>query len=104
MVIAGTLGYAMLVGLAPSVVRSAAMTVGACLGGMKDRCSGLANVLAGAALATLIHNPSDLFDVGCQLSFLAVAAILWWVPGVLGWDAPELLPLDALERKLEPGG
>ena len=98
----GTVAYALLVGLAPSVVRSAAMTVGACAAGWRDRCAGPANLLAGAALATLLHNPADLFDVGCQLSFLAVAAILWCVPAVLEWDAPVLLPLDMLERRLEP--
>ncbi len=101
-VMAGTVGYALLVGLAPSVVRSAAMTVGACLGGWRDRCSTPANLLAGAALATLAWNPSDLFDVGCQLSFLAVAAIVWLVPAVLAWDAPVLTALDVLERRLEP--
>jgi competence protein ComEC len=98
----GTMTYALLVGLAPSVVRSAAMTVGACAGGWRDRCAGPANLLAGAVLATLLHNPSDLFDVGCQLSFLAVAALVWCVPRVLDWDAPVLLPLDALERRLQP--
>ena len=101
-VMVGTVAYAMLVGLAPSVVRSAAMTVGACAAGWRDRCVGPANLLAGALLATLLHNPSDLFDVGCQLSFLAVAAIVWCVPGVLEWDEPALLPLDVLERRLEP--
>jgi competence protein ComEC len=98
----GTVAYALLVGWAPSVVRSAAMTCGACLAGWKDRCVGPANLLAGAALMTLLFNPSDLFDVGCQLSFLAVAAILWCVPPVLAWDAPVLRPLDVLERRLEP--
>lgn len=101
-VIAGTVAYAMLVGLAPSVVRSAAMTVGACLAGGRDRCAGAANLLSGAALMTLLHNPSDLFDVGCQLSFVAVAAILWCVPAVLAWDAPVLTRLDILERRHEP--
>jgi competence protein ComEC len=101
-VIAGTVGYAVLVGLAPSVVRSAAMTVGACAAGWRDRCVGPANLMSGAALATLLHNPSDLFDVGCQLSFIAVAAILWLVPRVLDWDAPSLTPLDVLGRRLEP--
>ncbi|WP_435008931.1 ComEC/Rec2 family competence protein [Tundrisphaera lichenicola] len=101
-VIAGTVAYALLVGLMPSVVRSAAMTCGACLAGWRDRCVGPANLLAGAALATLALNPSDLFDVGCQLSFVAVAAILWLVPGVLAWDHPVLSPLDVLERQYEP--
>jgi competence protein ComEC len=97
-----TAAYAMLVGLAPSVVRSAAMTVGACLAGGRDRCVGPANLMSGAILATLLLDPADLFDIGCQLSFLAVAAILWLVPAILEWDAPRLEPLDELERKFEP--
>ena len=101
-VILGTVLYACLVGLAPSVLRSAAMTVGACLAGWRDRCVGPANLLAGALLATLLHNPADLFDIGCQLSFLAVAAIVWLVPAVLARDAPVLTRLDVLERRLEP--
>jgi competence protein ComEC len=98
----GTIAYALLVGLAPSVVRSAAMTVGACAAGWRDRCVGPANLMSGAILATLLLNPSDLFDVGCQLSFLAVAAILWLVPAALAMQAPKLEPLDVLERQFEP--
>jgi len=98
----GTVSYALLVGWAPSVVRSAAMTVGACLAGGRHRCTSAANLLAGAALATLLWDPTDLFDVGCQLSFLAVAAIVWLVPAVLAWDAPKLTKLDVLERRFEP--
>ncbi len=68
---AATVAYALLVGLMPSVVRSAAMTVAVCVAGLLDRSSRPANMLALAALATLALNPADLFDVGCQLSFLA---------------------------------
>lgn len=112
-VLAATVAYALLVGLAPSVVRSAAMTCMVCVAGLSHRCARLPNMLALAALVTLALNPSDLFDVGCQLSFLAVAAIGRGV-GPLG----DLLAfhyyrltfrvqgpdgaLDALERKLEP--
>ena len=98
----GTVVYAALVGLVPSVVRSAAMTVGACLAGGRDRCSTAGNLFSGAILATIAWNPSDLFDPGCQLSFLAVAAIVWVVPAVLAWDAPKLQPLDVVERQYEP--
>ena len=101
-VVVATVGYAILVGLAPSVVRSAAMTVGWCLAGLRDRCASAGNLMAGAVLATIAWNPSDLSDVGCQLSFLAVAAILWLLPAAKSWDAPELLPLDVLERQYEP--
>ena len=101
LVAVGTVAYAGLVGLAPSVVRSAAMTVGVCLAGWRHRCSTPGNLMAAAALATILGNPSDLFDVGCQLSFLAVAAIVWLVPAVLARDAPQLKPLDLLERRTE---
>ena len=66
-----TIAYALLVGLMPSVVRSAAMTVTVCLAGMLDRSARPANLLALAALVTLLVNPAYLFDTGCQLSFLA---------------------------------
>ena len=101
LVAGGTVAYAALVGFAPSVVRSAAMTVGACLAGWRHRCRRPGNMLGGALVATLFWNPSDLFDVGCQLSFLAVAAVIWLVPEALSWDAPQLLPLDVLERQTQ---
>ena len=112
-VIAATVAYAILVGLAPSVVRSAAMTCMVCVAGLRDRCARLPNMLALAALATMLWNPSDVFDVGCQLSFLAVAAIGRWVgpaADALAFHYYRLSfraqgpqgALDALERKLEP--
>ena len=36
------------------------------------------NSLAVAAGVVLLLNPTDLFDVGAQLSFLAVATMVWW--------------------------
>ena len=94
--------YAGLVGLMPSVARSLAMTLAVCLAALIDRHARPANLLATAALATLWHDPTDLFDVGCQLSFLAVAAILWGVPAVLAWPRRDPDPLDAVERHYEP--
>ncbi|SIO29120.1 competence protein ComEC [Singulisphaera sp. GP187] len=108
-----TIAYALLVGLAPSVVRSAAMTVAACLAGFLDRSVRSANNLSLAALITLWLNPADLFDVGCQLSFLAIAAIFWGVTPTTNLlrhayyaltfriQGPGS-PLDVLERSLEP--
>ncbi len=104
----------------PSLVRSAAMTLVVCLSVLRFRATRSANVLAAAALVTLLWNPTDLFDTGCQLSFLAIGAIFWLVPRAirflqgnvprasfeLGWVAFTLRlsdnPLDALERKLAP--
>ncbi len=98
-----TIGYALLVGLAPSVVRSAAMTCAVCLAGLRSRPTLPSNILAIAALATLALDPSDLFDVGCQLSFLAVAAIVWVVPLAKTLLVREADPLDALEAYYESG-
>jgi competence protein ComEC len=108
-----TLGYALLVGLAPSVVRSAAMTLTFCLAALVARPTRPANTLALAGLVTLWMNPFHLFDVGCQLSFLAIAALIWLVPlareGLSGahlairtrlLGAPS--PLEELRRRFEP--
>jgi competence protein ComEC len=96
-----TVAYALLVGLAPSVVRSAAMTLVVCTAGMIDRSVRPANTLALAALVTLALNPAYLFDVGCQLSFLAIAAIVWGSSPVFAWWTDRGTPLDRLEQKFE---
>ena len=72
-------GYAMLVGLAPSVVRSTVMTTTFCSAAIAQRLARPANTLSLAALLTLGINPMYLFDVGCQLSFLAIGALVWLV-------------------------
>ncbi len=72
-------GYALLVGPAPSVVRSTVMTLTFCSAAMAQRLARSANTLSLAALLTLAINPMYLFDVGCQLSFLAIGALVWLV-------------------------
>jgi competence protein ComEC len=98
-----TLLYTVLVGFMPSVTRSAAMTLTYSFAGLRDRQARSGNTLALAGLATLGLNPSFLFDTGCQLSFLAVGAIVWGFNPL--WarmrDFENLEPLDALERSLE---
>jgi competence protein ComEC len=102
-VIATTL-YTVLVGFMPSVTRSAAMTLTYSYAGLRYRQAQSGNTLALAGLMTLGLNPSFLFDIGCQLSFLAVAAIVWGFIPLWGWmrkmEEPEAL--DALERSVEP--
>ena len=56
------------------------MTLTFCLAAMAERKARSANTLALAALATLAVNPAYLFDIGCQLSFLAIGALIWLVP------------------------
>ncbi len=108
------IGYAMLVGPAPSVVRSTVMTSTFCLASIAQRLARSANTLSLAALCTLAINPMNLFDVGCQLSFLAIGALVWLVSPAcsLVRDVYETIrcrifgprsALDDLERVLEPG-
>ena len=105
--------YAVVVGPAPSVVRATVMTATFCLASISRRLNRPANTLALAGLGTLAVNPSYLFDVGCQLSFLAIAALIWLVPPAaafiragIGKLRDRLLrrvaPLDQLERDFEP--
>ncbi len=101
LVAAATCGYALLVGLAPSVVRSAAMTVTGCVAVGRDRPTRPGNVLALAALVTLAINPAHLFDVGCGLSFLAVAAIVWIAGPLIERRRRAPSTLDRLEEVTE---
>jgi competence protein ComEC len=108
-----TTSYALLVGLAPSVVRSTVMTLTFCLAAISERRARPANTLALAALATLAVNPAYLFDIGCQLSFLAIGALIWIVPPALASaryargairDAlyGPTSPVEQLDRQFEP--
>jgi competence protein ComEC len=98
-----TLIYSGLVGFMPSVVRSVVMSVFACLAVLRDRGSRQGNVMSSAVVVSLLCNPSDLFDVGCQLSYLGVAALIWVVPLAQGlFVRGQTHPLDLLERQYEP--
>lgn len=84
--------YVFLVGMTVSVVRSAVMiTVYALLSlGHRDKMS--VNTLAFAAIVMLLFNPLSLFDVGFQMSFMAVLAILLFYPLFEGvWSQPFLM-------------
>jgi competence protein ComEC len=69
-------GFAFITGLSPSVIRAACMLS---LWGIGDAffCKPFTlNTLAIVALYMLLYNPFYLFDIGFQLSFLAVVSIL----------------------------
>ena len=67
--------YALMTGGRPPVMR-AAWGMAAGLGALWLRRQVMpANILALCWLAVIVANPSDIFSVGCQLSFLAVAVL-----------------------------
>lgn len=76
--------FVLLVGMPVSAVRSAVMlTIYGILSiGHRNKMS--VNVLAFTALVMLLWNPAWLFDVGFQMSFMAVWAILLFVPVFTG--------------------
>ena len=72
--------FVFLVGMSTSVVRSAVMlSIYALLSlGHRDRMS--VNTLAFTAIVMLMVSPMSLFDVGFQMSYMAVLSILLFVP------------------------
>jgi competence protein ComEC len=94
--------YAILTGARPPVLRAAVLVcvlVGAIV---LDARSRRANPLALAMLIVLALNPSDLFDRGLQLSFLAVGALSWIVGPVWHWFEREPDPLEPLLDEIRP--
>ena len=73
-------GYATLVGLAPSVVRAAIMTSFVLVGGYAGRQVFPTLALFFAAALMTAFDPYVLWDIGFQLSFLAMAGIIFCVP------------------------
>ncbi len=68
--------FALLVGLPSSVVRASTMVTTYALVTMTGRSRASVNALALSALLILVAAPLSLFDVGFQLSFAAMLAIL----------------------------
>lgn len=75
--------YALLVGLSPSVMRAATMFTFYSYGRIFLLPKNTWNILALTALILLIYKPSFLFDVGFQLSFIAVISIVLYSPLLL---------------------
>lgn len=93
------LGYALLVGGRPPVLR-AAVTVCAFCGGLLARRPVLqANAFALAWVIVVLLSPTDVFNTGCQLSFLSVAVLCW---GVQRWQPADADPLAQLEEASRP--
>src|SRR5690606_32118882 len=84
--------YVVATGAPPSAVRALVMAVLLIVGTATERAHNTLNALGVAALVLLLVRPTFLFDVGFQLSFAAVGAIVTlmpvlgrWVPN--GWTA-----------------
>ncbi|PIY12826.1 MAG: hypothetical protein COZ18_01205 [Flexibacter sp. CG_4_10_14_3_um_filter_32_15] len=69
-------GYAFLTGLSPSVLRASAMFALIQIGQTFSRRSTIYNNLAFSAIILLLFSPYMIFEVGFQLSYLAVLGIV----------------------------
>ena len=91
LVIAGIWSYAVFTGLSPSVVRASTMITIYSLATMLHRQRMSLNALGATAIVMLVANPMSLYDVGFQMSFMAVLSILVLYKPVYGWVSSEYL-------------
>lgn len=86
-------GYSALAGGASPVLRSAIMCSICILAGLFEREADPLNTLSIAAGGILLFNPSQLFDIGFQLSFIGVLSLVLIGPALAG-----LFPENRLGR------
>lgn len=95
-----TIAYCLLTDSQPPVVRATILVVVSCFAWMTLRRPSLINALSLAAIVVLAINPADLFRIGPQLSFLAVATLAWFEPYLLPTAPTD--PLDRLIARTRP--
>lgn len=75
-------GYALITGLSPSVVRSAIMISVFIIAKTLSKNTNNYNILAFSAFCQLTYNPFSIWDVGFQLSYLAVFGLFYLQPKI----------------------
>lgn len=92
--------FSLLCGASPSVIRSAVMFSFICLGDLTNRKMSIYNSLAASAFFLLCLEPSWLWDIGFQLSYLAVLSMVIFMNPI--YQSLELLNpfLDKLWKML----
>ncbi|MCF8369424.1 MAG: ComEC family competence protein [Bacteroidales bacterium] len=86
--------YAIITGLSPSVLRASAMFSAIVIGRSFKRKANIYNMLALSALALLLINPYYLWEVGFQLSYLAVFGIVLLFKPIYNFFIPNNLIVD----------
>lgn len=75
-------GYAFLTGLSPSVMRATVMFSFVLFGQITNKKVSIYNSLAASAFFLLLINPLLLFELGFQLSYIAVIGIVFFHPRI----------------------
>ncbi len=86
--------FTLLAGGVPSILRSAVMFTFIILGETINRKSSVYNTLASSAFVMLCYNPYFLWDIGFQLSYVAVVSIVAFSRPVYHWFFIENKILD----------
>lgn len=81
--------YALLAGMSPSVVRAVTMFSFVGIGMYMKRATNVFNTITASMLILLVFKPNFLFEVGFQLSYSAVFAIVWIQPLFAKWYSPK---------------
>ena len=81
--------FAVLAGLSPSIVRSVSMFSIMAIGNHMKRSVNIYHTLIVSMLLILLFKPSFLYDVGFQLSYLALFFIIWFQPLLSGIWKPK---------------
>src|SRR5690606_9777276 len=82
-------GFALLAGMAPAIVRAVVMFSFVSVGQFLHRNTNIFHTLLASAVFILLWKPSFLFDVGFQLSYVALFFILWVHPIFSGFWRPK---------------
>ena len=88
--------YAILAGLSPSVVRAVTMFTALTIGMYLNRATNVYNNLIISMFFLLLFNPYYLFEIGFQLSYLAVFSIVWLQPKLVNIWKPKWWILNKL--------
>lgn len=81
--------YALISGLDPSVERAAIMLTFVLVAKARSKKVNIFNVIAISAFILLIYNPFNLTNVGFQLSFIAVAGLIYLQPKIYDIYEPQ---------------
>ncbi|WP_456377593.1 ComEC/Rec2 family competence protein [Lutibacter sp.] len=81
--------YAIIAGLSASVVRAVSMFTALTIGMQLIKRSNVYNTLVISMFFLLLFNPFYLFEIGFQLSYLAVFAIVWIQPKLYNLGKPK---------------
>ncbi len=73
--------YAAITGFSPSVLRSTVMFSAVLIGTSLNKNSDIFNSLASSAFVLLVFNPQMIYDIGFQMSYLAVIGIVVFQKG-----------------------